>query len=215
MDLTQALSNRRLGKLAKSFCLQAHVSWTNSSSIPFPRHDPPTCKCFLYILALGHVGEYFWTTCALAPIFPTPTSSNTTLALTALHLKLDGYFSLFFKYYEPNHDFKLFFDSFKLMFQRMPHLLTSGFWTHLGLFSPWRFGEWIPSIVLTLFSYYTRSHSTPNCTCPKSSLPLSHDQVFRWSSSHCNGGYIVWIHKPCFMFSIPWNFYNTLFPTPI
>jgi hypothetical protein len=102
MDLIQALFNRRLGKLAKGIFLQAHVSLTNSSSIHFPRHDPPTCKCFIYTLSLGHVGEYSQTTCALAPFFPTPTSSNATLAFTALHLKLDGYFSLFLKDYEPN-----------------------------------------------------------------------------------------------------------------
>jgi hypothetical protein len=53
-----------------------------------------------------------------------------------------------------------------------------------------------------LFSYCIRSHSTPNCIRPWSSPPLSHDQAFRWSSSHCNGGNIVSIHKLhlCFQF---------------
>jgi hypothetical protein len=33
--------------------------------------------------------------------------------------------------------------------------------------------------------------------------------------SHCNGGNIVLIHKPCSMSLILWSFCNMLFPTPI
>ncbi len=89
------------------------------------------------------------------------------------------------------------------------------FWTPLGLFSPYKFSEWILSIIPTLFSYCTRPHSTPNCTCPWSSLPLRHDQTFKWNSSHDSGGNIISTHTPCFMSSISWSFCNTLFPTPI
>jgi hypothetical protein len=63
----------------------------------------------------------------LAPFSPTPTSSNTISVLTALHFNSHGYFSFFLEDYEPDQDFKLSFDSFKLAFQRMPHLLVSGF----------------------------------------------------------------------------------------
>jgi hypothetical protein len=101
----------------------------------------------------------------------------------------------------------------------MPHLLTSGpfriVFEHLRDFSTWKFSKWIPSIVPTLFSYYTRSHSTPNCMCLWSDSPLSHDQTFRWSSSHYNAGSIISTHKSHFMSLIPWNLCNTLFPTRI
>jgi hypothetical protein len=40
------------------------------------------------------------------------------------------------------------------------------------IFSPKRFNKWIPLIVSTLFSYYTGSHSTSNCTYPWSNLPF-------------------------------------------
>jgi hypothetical protein len=90
-----------------------------------------------------------------------------------------------------------------------------GFWKHLRLFSPWRFNEWIPLVVPTLFLYRIRSHSTLNCMCPWSGLPLSRDQAFKWKLSHCRKGNIVLIHKPHFLFSILWNFWNTFFRTPI
>jgi hypothetical protein len=61
----------------------------------------------------------------LAPFSLALTSFDTTLILTTLHPKLDGYFPLILKNYELNHDFKLSFDSFKLAFQRMLHLSTS------------------------------------------------------------------------------------------
>jgi hypothetical protein len=52
-------------------------------------------------------------------------SSNTTSALTALHPKLNGYFSLFFEDYKPDQDLELSSDFFKLAFQCMSYLLTS------------------------------------------------------------------------------------------
>jgi hypothetical protein len=101
----------------------------------------------------------------------------------------------------------------------MPHLSANGpfrmIFEHLQDFSPWKFSKWIPSIVPTLFSYCTRSHSTPNCMCLWSGLPLSHEQTFGWSSSHYNGGSIILIHKPRFMSSIPWNLRTTFFPRQI
>jgi hypothetical protein len=90
-----------------------------------------------------------------------------------------------------------------------------GFWTPSKLLSPWKFSKWIPLIIRISFSYCTRPHSTPNCTCPWNGVPLSHDQAFKWSSSHCNAKNIVSIHQPCFMSSILWSFCNTFFPTLI
>jgi hypothetical protein len=70
--------------------------------------------------------KYSRTTRALALFPPTPTSSDTTSALTTLHLESDGYFLFFLEDYEPNQNFELFFDSFKEAFQHMPHLSASG-----------------------------------------------------------------------------------------
>jgi hypothetical protein len=78
-------------------------------------------------------------------------SFDTTLILTTLHLETYGYFLFFLKDYELDQNFELSFDSFKLAFQRMPHLLTNGhlgwFLTPLGLFSSRRFSKWIPLII--------------------------------------------------------------------
>ncbi len=73
------------------------VLLTSSSSIFFPQHDPPTHKCLLHNLTLGCAREYFWVAHVLAPFSPTPTSSNTTLTLSTLHLKSNGYFLFFFE----------------------------------------------------------------------------------------------------------------------
>ncbi len=53
-------------------------------------------------------------------------SFDTTSVLITLHLKSNGYFPFFLKNYELDQDLKLSFNSFKLTFQCMPHLLTSG-----------------------------------------------------------------------------------------
>jgi len=42
-------------------------------------------------------------------------------------------------------------------------------------------------ICFNFVPYLTRSHPTSNCTYPWNDLPLSHDQAFKWSSSHCHG----------------------------
>jgi hypothetical protein len=57
-------------------------------------------------------------------------SFDTTLAFTTLHPETNGYFPLFLEDYELNKNLELSFDYFKLLFQRMPHLLTSG---HFGM----------------------------------------------------------------------------------
>ncbi len=68
------------------------------------------------------VREDFQATHTLAPFSFTHTSSNTTLAFIALHLKSNGYIPLFLE----DYDLECSFDSFKLTFQCMPHLLTNG-----------------------------------------------------------------------------------------
>jgi hypothetical protein len=99
----------------------------SSNLLLLPQHDPPTHKCLFHNLVLRCVGEYFRATHALAPFSPAPISSNTTSALTALHLDSDGYFLFFLKDYELNQYLEFSFDSFKLAFQHMSHLLASGF----------------------------------------------------------------------------------------
>ncbi len=106
--------------------MQAQALLANSSSIPFPQHDPPIHKRLLCSLTLGRVREYFKAARALAPFFLSPTSSNTTSTFITLHFKLDCYFPFFLKDYEPHYNFELSFNSFKLAFQRMSHLSTSG-----------------------------------------------------------------------------------------
>jgi hypothetical protein len=91
-----------------------------------PQHDSLTHKHLLCSLALGHAREYFRVVCSLAPFSPTPTFFDTTSTLTALHPKLNGYFPLLFEDYELDQDPKLSFGYFKLVFQHMPHLSTSG-----------------------------------------------------------------------------------------
>jgi len=126
IDSTQSFFNMQLGKHAKGVFLQAQLLSTNSNSIPFPQYDPPTHKHLLHSLNFGYAKEYSWAVHTLAPFSLAPTSFNTTSALTTLHPKSNGYFSLFLENYEPNQDHELSYDSFKLAFQCMPHLSTSG-----------------------------------------------------------------------------------------
>jgi hypothetical protein len=53
-------------------------------------------------------------------------SFDTTSTFITLHLESNGYFLLFLESYEPEQNLELFFDSFKLTLQRMPHLSISG-----------------------------------------------------------------------------------------
>jgi hypothetical protein len=106
--------------------LRTQVLMASSSLMPLPQHDPLTHKCLLCSLILGRTGEYFRTTCTLEPFSPIPTSFNTISILITLHPNLDGYFPFFLKDYKLDQDLELSFDSFKLSFQHMPHLLASG-----------------------------------------------------------------------------------------
>jgi len=102
--------------LQDEFFLRAQVLLTNSSSTPFPQHDPLTHECLFHNLALGRAREYSWAAHILAPFSLTPTSFDTILALIALHLESNGYFPFFFKDYELDQDLKVFSYSFKLVF---------------------------------------------------------------------------------------------------
>jgi hypothetical protein len=122
-----------------------------------PQHDPPAHKHLLCNLVLGHAGEYFRANRALAPFSHALTSFDTTPTLTTLHFKSNGYISHFFKDYELDQNLELSSNSFKLAFQRMPHLSTNG---HLGwflnTFGPFSFKKirkWIPLVILALLSY--------------------------------------------------------------
>jgi hypothetical protein len=92
-----------------------------------PRHDPPTHKRLLCSLVFRRVKEYFKGTCTLAPFSLSPTSFNTTSTLTALHLQSHGYFPFFLEDYKLDQNLEISSISFKLAFQRMPHLLASAF----------------------------------------------------------------------------------------
>ncbi len=94
-DSIQTFSNKWLGKLVGRVFMWAQALVTILNLVPFPPHDSLVHKCLFHSLILGCVEEYFKTTLALTPFSLAPTSFNTTLAFTALHLELDGY-SLFF-----------------------------------------------------------------------------------------------------------------------
>jgi hypothetical protein len=89
------------------------------------------------------------------------------------------------------------------------------FQTPLDVLSPKRFRKWIPTIISTLLSYHTRSHSMLNCTYSWGSPPFNHDQAFRWNSSHCHRGNVVLNHKPCFMLLVLQHLCSKFLPTPI
>jgi hypothetical protein len=110
--------------------LRSEALVTSLSSILLPQHDPLTHKHLLRSLTLGRAREYFRATCTLAPFSLAPTSFNTTLTFTTLHFKSNDHFPFSLEDYELDQDFKLSFSSFKLTFQHMPHLSTSG---HVGM----------------------------------------------------------------------------------
>jgi len=119
--------------LQEEFFLWGQALSANSNIIPFPQHDPPIHKHLLRNLALGCAWEYSWATHVSKRwdhFLSHPTSSNTTLALTTLHLKSNGYFPFYFLNYEPYQDLELSSNSFKLAFEYMPHLSASG---HYGM----------------------------------------------------------------------------------
>jgi hypothetical protein len=69
--------------------------------------------------------EYFCEIHVLTPFFLAPMSCNITLTFIVLHLESNDFFLLFLKYYKPNQNLELSFDSFKLTFQCMSHLFAS------------------------------------------------------------------------------------------
>ncbi len=95
--------------------------------MPPTQHDTPTHKHFLRSLILRCVRKYFHVARVLAPFFLAPTYFNATLALINLHLKSDEVFPLFLEEYKPNQDLEFSSNSFKLTFQHMPNLSSSGF----------------------------------------------------------------------------------------
>ncbi len=114
-----------MGKLVGGIFF-ASLNFGSKFSVPFPKHDLLAHKHFFCSLILGHTWEHSRIICTLAPFSPTPTSFNTTSILTTLHPNSYGYFLLILNHYEPDQNFKLSSKSFKLAFQRMPHLLVSG-----------------------------------------------------------------------------------------
>jgi hypothetical protein len=82
-------------------------------------------------------------------------------------------------------------------------ILQGWFWTHLGLFSPWRFNEWIPLIVPTLFSYYIGPHSAPIAHVLRAAYLLTIKIYSSGSLSHRSGGktlYRLTSRTLCFQF---------------
>jgi membrane-anchored protein YejM (alkaline phosphatase superfamily) len=61
----------------------------------FPQRDPLTHKHFFRSLGLKHAREYSQATHVLALFTFTPTSSDTTLAFTPLHIESNNYFPFF------------------------------------------------------------------------------------------------------------------------
>jgi hypothetical protein len=146
-----------------SFRTQALVA--NSNLVPFPQHNPLVHKRFLHSLVLGHVGEYFKVTRALAPFFNAPMSFDTTLVFITLHPESNGYFLLFLEDYELNQDLKFSFNSFKLTFQHMSRMSISGLFRmvfeHLqDFFHPKDSASGFPQLFQLCF-HITKSHIPP------------------------------------------------------
>jgi hypothetical protein len=76
-------------------------------------------------LTFGRAGEFFQIARTLAPFSFTFMSFNTTSIFTTLHPESDGYFLFFLEDYKLDQDLEFSFDSFKLTFERMPHLSAS------------------------------------------------------------------------------------------
>jgi hypothetical protein len=101
----------------------------------------------------------------------------------------------------------------------MSNLFTNGlFGNFLNTFEI-VFTQKIPQVdshkIFNFVSYHINSHSTLNCTYPWGSSPFSHNQAFRWNSSHYHKGNVILIHKSHFMPSILWCLCNTFLFTLI
>jgi hypothetical protein len=187
--------------------------------MPPTQHDFPTHKHSFRSLVLGYVGKYFHATCILTPFFLAPTSFDTTSTLTNYILN-QTIFPLFFERLQTRPRLWIFIWLFQVNIPTHAKFIFKwsfwdGFRTPLRLLSPRRFCKWILTVVSTLLSYCTRSHSTSNYTYLWGSMLFRHDQTFRWNLSHCHKGSIVLTRKPYFMPSISQCLCNTFLPTPI
>ncbi len=152
--------------------LRAQVLVASLNSMPLPQHDPWTHMCKGIILNNSHFNTIFPST----HIFQHHLSSHYITPwikwlLPAFPKRLrtrprPQTFIWFHQVDIPTH--VAFINKWSF---------GDGFLTPLGLFSPRGFSEWIPLIVLIMFSYHTWSHSTLNCMCLWSGPPFSHDQA--------------------------------------
>ncbi len=120
------LFSGQLENLQKDFFLKAQALVTSSNSMPPTQHDLPTHKHFLHSLVLGCVRKYSRATCGLTSFFLAPTSSDITSTFTTLHPKWSNFFPLFLEDYEPSQNLEFSSNSFKLTFQHMSNLSSSG-----------------------------------------------------------------------------------------
>jgi len=112
--------------MQEKFFLRAQVLAISLTLMFLSQHDPTIHKHLFRSLVLGHAREYFRTTQVLAPFSLAPTSFETILVLTNLHLESYGFFSLFLEDHKLDQDLKLSSNFFKLAFQCMLHLFING-----------------------------------------------------------------------------------------
>jgi hypothetical protein len=116
----------QLENLQEDFFLRAQTLVISSNSMPPTQHDLPTHKHFLHSLVLGCVRKYSCATCGIASFFLAPTSSDITSIFTTLHPKWSSFFPLFLEDYKPSQNLEFSFNFFKLTFQHMSNLSSSG-----------------------------------------------------------------------------------------
>jgi hypothetical protein len=187
--------------------------------MPHAQHDPLIHKRLFHNLVFRHAEEYSRTTSVLASFSLASTSFDTTLTFIVLHPKSNSFFLFFLEDYEPNQDLELSSYYFKLTFQHMLNLSTSGLFgmvfEHLqDYFHPENSMNGFPQL-FQLCSHVAQGHIPCQITHPWGNPPLSHDQAHRWNSPHYRKGSVILIHKPYFIPSISRSFCNTFLPTPI
>jgi hypothetical protein len=136
--------------------------------------------------------------------------------LYVIHLESNGFFSIFLNNFEPNYNFELSTNSFKLTLQFIPHLSIikklGWFLNTFEIVFTLKILQANSHNCFILFSYRTRSHSTLNCACLWGSPLPNLDQVLRWSSSHNCSENIILTHEVYFMPLILKCLCNTFFP---
>jgi hypothetical protein len=105
-----------LKDLHEGFFLWTQALATSPSLICFPQYDPSIHKSVFRSLIFGHARENFQAIHVLAPFSLTHASFNTTSTLIALHLKSNGYISLFLEDYNLNQDLEFSSNSFSWHF---------------------------------------------------------------------------------------------------